>query len=230
MIRRSRINPSLARNLALADRVVVTDSVIDGGRDNECDPGADIHRRLRATIALANPAASIVDPVSALAGPYRGWVRPSDECFSDAGADGLLRQHYFRLPDELPEERILDWLAAVVSRHGRSILRIHGLLSPRGTAQRLLIQGAGHLIGLPYLLSAWPDGLASSGFVVFAVDGVPREHFGCRSPTGFRTATFPSRAEAARQSARYMGQAVLLPAHGLSFDMKYRCHCNPGKG
>jgi G3E family GTPase len=66
------------------------------------------------------------------------------------------------------------WLSMLLNRHGRSILRVKGILNLTGTDYPIAIHGVQHLVHPPVHLRAWPDEDRCSK-IVFIARGIERE-------------------------------------------------------
>jgi G3E family GTPase len=66
------------------------------------------------------------------------------------------------------------WLSMLLNRHGRSILRVKGILNLSGSAYPIAIHGVQHLVHPPVHLSGWPDSDRRSR-IVFIVRGIERD-------------------------------------------------------
>jgi G3E family GTPase len=66
------------------------------------------------------------------------------------------------------------WLSLLLNRHGRSILRVKGILNLSGSAYPIAIHGVQHLVHPPVHLSGWPDSDRRSR-IVFIVRGIERD-------------------------------------------------------
>jgi G3E family GTPase len=161
---------------AVADRLVV--SKIDIAAPEKAT-------RLARLLARINPAAEIVtsgeedeaaaelltrdlhDPASR-AHEVRRWL----EAESLAGDDP--HHHHHHDPDRsrhgdiramvIAEDQPLDWaafglwLAMLLNRHGKEVLRVKGLLRIVGREAPVIVQGVQHTIHKPVHLDKWPDG------------------------------------------------------------------------
>jgi G3E family GTPase len=66
------------------------------------------------------------------------------------------------------------WLSMLLNRHGRSILRVKGILSLSGVDYPVAIHGVQHLVHPPVHLPEWPDQDRRSR-IVFIVRGIERK-------------------------------------------------------
>lgn len=67
------------------------------------------------------------------------------------------------------------WLSMLLHRHGRSILRVKGLLDVEGSEAPVAIHGVQQLVHMPTHLSAWPDARDRRSRLVFITRGLAPE-------------------------------------------------------
>lgn len=176
-----RDHPEPAKQVALADRIVLTKMDLASSREEE---------EIRATIALLNPAVSVrptvmgkVSPEELLGGGTlddgaRGariseWLARAEE--GAAEREGVLRaggaRHggvatfVVRLPGPVATPRFLSWFSALTSREGGQILRVKGLLQTTDDARPLVVQSVQWILCPTSRLDDWPGEDRSSRLV-----------------------------------------------------------------
>jgi G3E family GTPase len=159
--------PEATHQLTAADRVVLTKADL-------VEPASIA--ALIARVRALNPFAAIDvanAPAFSPAGLFDGAGEPR------AAQPGDLLPHHrsayrsFALGFEQPLDwgRFSLWLAALLNRHGRSVLRFKGILQLRGNARPIVIHGVQHLMSPPRHLDRLPQGQRGST-MVFIVDGL----------------------------------------------------------
>ncbi len=158
-------HPELARQAAMADRLIVT-------KTDMADP-APLHARLQRL----NPSARTVTAVQGAVDPE--WFTGSGRWSADAMPPDLgpgRRHgsiHAFCLTRDapLPWSAFGLWFSLLTHRHGAKLLRVKGLLNVMGSGTPVAIHAVQHVIHEPEHLPAWPDADRRSR-LVFIVDGV----------------------------------------------------------
>jgi G3E family GTPase len=203
------------RQAALADRLALTKTDLATQAEVEA---------VRTRIASVNPAAPVIDTHAApnlwdalmgtdasdpqrMADEARLWLArlpaapsPVFEFSPGAAAEPThsMRSFAVRFEQEIDWTAFAVWLSAMVHRHGRSLLRIKGLLNIPGSPGPIVLNAVQNFIHPPQHLESWPDGDRSSR-LVFIVDGLEPEAVR-RSLLEFVEAATPMAAE--RQSIR----------------------------
>jgi G3E family GTPase len=182
-------NPESVKQVAVADRIVLTKTdLADGAQNRELkaalkrlNPTAPI---LDATIPLAPDdlmAADVYDPARKTA-EVRRWL---DEEAHRAAADGDHGHDPNRHDRDirafcLTFEQPLDWtlfgiwLSMLLHAHGERVLRVKGILNVLGLATPVVIHGVQHVIHPPVHLDAWPSADRRSR-IVFIVRGLEQK-------------------------------------------------------
>ncbi len=170
-------HPEAARQIALADRLVVTKADLVSAATTarvraalrRCNPSAPIEiGRCGSADAAALLPARFLDPTDAAA-PARargGWFAAPAEDAADP--DHLGATHAVALSADRPLHwRAFEaWLREIRIAHAAQLLRVKGLLDIAGTAGPVLIQGVGHVVQAPVALAHWPDQDRRSRLVV----------------------------------------------------------------
>jgi G3E family GTPase len=160
------------------------------------------HDVLRRHLRKINPAAEIManvevkerDPLLLSAGLHEStpeseaerWIRdfaqptrPEDEG-TDIHAEDADSEHHGVTSFCLVFDHQIDWtafglwLSMLLNRHGRSILRVKGILNLSGSAYPIAIHGVQHLVHPPVHLFGWP-GSDRRSRIVFIVRGIERD-------------------------------------------------------
>lgn len=173
-------HPELARQAAMADRLIVT-------KTDMAQPAQVT--QLYARLKQLNPSAMIVYAV-------QGAVDPDQLVGQDAGgsearlvearrwaaeatpANSATRHgaiHSFCLTREapLPWSAFGLWFSLLVHRHGTKLLRVKGLLNVAGSDTPVAIHAVQHVIHAPEHLPAWPaeDRRSRLVFIVSGLEG-----------------------------------------------------------
>jgi G3E family GTPase len=168
--------PEWARQVAFADRVVVT-------KTDLAPPEA--LAGLATRVAALNPGATLLwsgteplDP-DAVLGPGAshpagdgGWRRLGAAAGRVARGEHALGIQSFVVRRERPLSRstLGRWLSELTERHGERLLRIKGLVDVDGAGGPLLVQAVQHRLYPPARLPAWPEGRRETR-VVFIGEG-----------------------------------------------------------
>ncbi|WP_296019692.1 GTP-binding protein [uncultured Agrobacterium sp.] len=173
-----------ARQVAVADRLVITKSDI---------AGPEATQELISTLSIMNPTASIEisDPSNAAASliltedihdltarpaDVRRWIaaeRYHDHAHAtvqNVNMHGAIRSVSVTTPNPISWPRFSTWLSLLVNRHGEKLLRVKGIIAVEGHSTPVVIHGVQHLIHKPVHLSEWPDGTKGC-VLVFITDG-----------------------------------------------------------
>lgn len=101
---------------------------------------------------------------------------------ANAHHDGALDHRHthgirsFALMDEIPWPlgRLEGWLRALLTDHGRDILRIKGLIHVEGMGRPAVIHGVQHVLHSPIVLARWPSSDTTTR-LVFITRGIGRD-------------------------------------------------------
>jgi G3E family GTPase len=167
------------RQAATADRLVIT-------KADMADAGAVAALRVR--LAALNPTARIIDAHAAgfdpcrlilegLADPatklaeIRHWLHQPGTSPHDHGAHGARIQSFsLRVEEQIDWTAFGVWLTALLHRHGKSVLRVKGLLNVPDARGPIVLHGVQHVIHAPVHLDAWPDADMASRLVFVVQD------------------------------------------------------------
>ena len=166
------------RQVAIADHLLLTKTDLSDFEQVET-----LSRRL----ALLNPRALIqpviqgsVDPEIIFTGdehtaPFGGLVIRLDG-LADASSQTNGHAHRvatmaLQFAEPLPYATLRDWLAQLVTDHGRHLLRVKGIVAIRGQDRPIAVHGVQHQFHPPQFLAAWPPNLTQST-LVFILDGL----------------------------------------------------------
>ncbi|TCJ14719.1 GTP-binding protein [Parasulfuritortus cantonensis] len=175
------LHPEARRQVALADRLVVTKTD---------QANADAVAALRGRLAELNPIApilTVVDgaaPVAALLGgadtarTLPSW-RPADDlrpsrllgAATGAAHAGAIRSFVLDLAGPLDRPLVEAALARLAAVHGERMLRMKAIVQFADTARPSVLHGVRHLLSPAVELPAWPDQDRRSRFV-FIVSGL----------------------------------------------------------
>lgn len=169
--------PESARQIALADRLVVAKS--------DLLPPAERGRRLtalHAALRAANPTAPILDGAAGECGPpeFLGTALPSlsrsrkgpGEDLRHPGLTHGVQAFAFRAAEPIAPAAFARFLSALGSLLGPGLLRFKGLFALADRPETpVLVDGVQHVFHAPRALEGWPDSDRASRAVV-VVDGV----------------------------------------------------------
>jgi len=163
-------HPEAVRQATVADRIVVTKA--------DLVPPNQVTRVIQHVRSL-NPFADIV---------VAGTLEFRRSALFDAASErretwsseevpthrSTYRTFALAIEQPLDWARFSLWLAALLNRHGRSLLRFKAILELRGTSRPVVIHGVQHLMFPPRHLDRLPDGQRGSN-LVFIVDAMDPE-------------------------------------------------------
>jgi G3E family GTPase len=162
----SRAQPEWAKQVAVADHIVVTKTDIVTSEAllpqlRAINPGAALHEAIDLDVA------GLLDEPD-VAGEAIAWTTPRlrAESAHEAGV------HSFCIVFDRP----VDWVTMGIwlTMHGERVLRVKGLLDVAGAAHPVVINGVQHVMHRPLHLDAWPDADRRSR-LVFIVRDLPRD-------------------------------------------------------
>ena len=162
-------NPEFARQVAVADRLVLTKTDIASGAER--GRSLELIRRINAGALLFEAVSGQVEP-GALLDPkdMQGDARTAgiERWFAVGSGDGPDHENHGRHRDDvrayclvhdrpLPWYRLGQWLESVVSLRGDQLLRIKGLVNVEGESVPVAVHGVRHVLHPPVRLECWPD-------------------------------------------------------------------------
>ena len=175
-------HPEVARQAAIADRLIITKTDLAGAGDVA---------RLRHKLRQLNPAAPVAEAVlgavdpDILIGPdihaaetrmteARHWMQ--GEGAWPPGADGsrhggAITSFCLRLPGPLDWHSFGLWFSMLAHRHGDKLLRVKGILQVEDSETPVAIHAVQHVIHAPEHLPDWPDAERGSR-IVFITQGL----------------------------------------------------------
>lgn len=163
-------HPEVARQVMVADRIVVTKADL---------VSPDQVTRVIDEVRLLNPLADIAVASASVFGhsslfdvsSQRNEARWGDRTPAHGSA---YRSFALTIEQPLDWARFSLWLAALLNRHGQSVLRFKAILELCGTSRPVVIHGVQHLMFPPRHLERLPEGQRGSN-LVFIVDAVDRK-------------------------------------------------------
>jgi G3E family GTPase len=204
-------NPESVKQVAVADRVVLTKADLAG--DAKVGELKTALRRLNPTAPIVDAATDPLAPDDLMAADVYDPARRSlevrrwlDEAAHRAVPGGLQHGHDPNRHDRdihafcLTFDRPLDWtlfgiwLSMLLHAHGERVLRVKGILNVLGLATPVVIHAVQHVVHPPAHLERWPDADRRSR-IVFIVRGLEQKAI-ARS-----LAAFSRQAEAAAPAA-----------------------------
>lgn len=162
------------RQIALADRLILTKTdLVRDSQDIEI-----VRRRIRALNAAAPMTTSNggeVDPGFLLA-PAPERRSATIEAWLDGESSGVHEQSQvssesIRLPVPLHWSTAARTLDLLFATHGRTLLRVKGVLNVRGSDRPVVVHGVQGTFHPPALLETWPEGPRDSR-IVFITHGI----------------------------------------------------------
>ena len=177
-------HPESARQVAVADRIVVTKTDLAGD---------ETVRDLMHLLSSMNPAATLeaIDPrrnaasllltedihdLDARGREVRRWIsaeRFHDHAHAPAGdvnRHGTITATAITASHALSWPRFASWLSMLVNRHGERILRLKGIVEIEGQDAPVVVHGVQHLIHKPTHFNHWPQGRRQT-VLVFITEG-----------------------------------------------------------
>jgi G3E family GTPase len=169
----SRQQPEWAKQVAVADRIVLTKTDIASaaaliGGLRAINPGASLHEAIAPDLDVA---ALLAEPD--LAADASAWASPAARFAAEPAHEAAV--HSFCMVFDHPVDWVTlgIWLSMLLHAHGERVLRVKGLLDVAGAARPVFINGVQHIMHRPLHLDAWPDGDRRSR-LVFIVRDLPR--------------------------------------------------------
>ena len=164
----SRQQPEWAKQVAVADEIVITKTDIVSpdvliGPLRAINPGAVLHCAMELDVAtLLTGPGTRADAIA--------WSTPSPRLQSAPAHEAGV--HSFCMVFDRPIDWVTlgIWLTMLLHAHGERVLRVKGLLDVAGAAHPVFINGVQHVMHQPLHLDAWPDGDRRSRLVFIVRD------------------------------------------------------------
>jgi len=156
--------PEAARQVALADRLVISKSdLVDVA---ELD-------RLRETLTQRNPAAGVT--LTDRASPEMLFARSRTAAVPPPplGHGGRFCTYQLSWREPVDWASVETWLEGILSARGEDIWRIKGVLNVKGEEQPWLLQSVQHSVYAPQRLQRWPLGTPHTE-ITFVAQHFPR--------------------------------------------------------
>ncbi|TCT07159.1 G3E family GTPase [Tepidamorphus gemmatus] len=162
------------RQAAVADHLVITKTDITTRETID---------RLLSRLAAINPAATVTlaaeEVITAdrllLAEPFdrpaRADIPPPGRNHAHHHHDDRIRAFAVVIDRPIDWTAFGIWLAMLLNRHGRQVLRVKGIINVAGEPNPVAVHGVQHVVHPPVHMRAWPDGDRRSR-IVFIVDGL----------------------------------------------------------
>lgn len=151
----SRTQPVWSRQVALADRIIVTKS--DGVDRTAVHALLDGVNRAALRLDASDPALG----ARALLGLDDAHVFDAARAASGESVhDENVRAFSAELDEPIEGDDLVAWLDTLVAVHGQRLLRLKGLVNVAGEARPLVVHAAQHFKATPRLLDCWPRGEA----------------------------------------------------------------------
>jgi len=184
-----QLHPEWMAQVTSADRLVLGKTDLISDRDHEA-----LEKRLRlinpAAVIMANSEVRPGDPILLSAGLHGirpdleagRWIQNLESTNQESHPHANHHDsehsdvHSFCIVfDEQINWTVFGlWLSMLLNRHGRSILRVKGILNLSGVDFPVAIHGVQHLVHPPVHLPEWPDEDRRSR-IVFIVRGIERK-------------------------------------------------------
>ncbi|MFO1085692.1 MAG: GTP-binding protein [Reyranellaceae bacterium] len=173
-------HPECARQVAVADRLVLTKTDIAEAED--VTSLVSRLRNLNPSAPLWLAAQSPLDADSLLSHDLfatAGRNEAARELFaaeleidrSSGRHDNAIRAFALVLDGPIDWTRFGLWFSMLLNRHGDHVLRVKGILNVAGSPAPVALHGVQHLVHPPIHMAAWPDADRRSR-LVFIVDGL----------------------------------------------------------
>ena len=172
------------KQVALADRLVVTKSDLVGGKQlaalmnrlREINPKAPVKIALNGEVELSFLVDVGLRRANARLEEVERWLGAGEE--DEHGHahrhDEAVQNFVLRFDQPLPWEAFTQCLEVLTALRGPDLLRVKGLVNVAGKAGPMVVQGVQHLFHPPLELAAWP-GPDRTTRLVFITRGIPRE-------------------------------------------------------
>lgn len=155
LIRRLRLLNPAAPIIAAAHGAVAPSVLFDAGLYNPADKSPDVRRWLNEA-AYCDAAESGHDHEGEAAGhPDHGHA--PEHLGGVPGHDRRIAAFCLVVEEPMGWEAFLDFVDALISQHGESVLRLKGLLNIRESEVPLVVHGVQHLFHPVVPLTHWPD-------------------------------------------------------------------------
>jgi len=176
-------HPEVARQAAIADRLIVTKTDL---------APAHAVARLRQKLHWLNPAAPVVEAVLGVVDPdilighdihaaetrmmeARHWMQGDGAWPQGGHTDGTaITSFCLRLHDKLDWSAFGLWFSMLAHRHGEKLLRVKGILHVEDSETPVAIHAVQHVIHAPEHLPEWPDAERGSR-IVFITQGLEQD-------------------------------------------------------
>ena len=206
-------HPEAQRQLALADRVVITK--VDLATPAEIAATDALVARLNPGVAAIHSGAAGLAPAALLADVEHDpgatlpqalrWLREPLRHGAAPDAGGLQSFSWLRF-EALDWTVFGIWLTMLLHAHGTRILRVKGLLHVAGAAGPVAVHGVQHVVHPPLHLARWREDARLSR-LVFIVDGLPEARIR-RSLDAFMHLADPGRTRPVRSKAVGAGAMI----------------------
>ncbi|MBN8994982.1 MAG: GTP-binding protein [Rhizobiales bacterium] len=182
-----RRHPESVRQLALADRVILTKTDIATAEEVEetrraaaaINPGTRLSEGPLTQDAVGSLLEAAEGDAESRLNAVRAWLDAFER--NDVpvhgrrdGAASDLRSLALDVREPLDWNAFGVWLSALLHRHGRRILRTKGILDVSDAAGPVILQAAESVIHPPVHMGAWPDDARGSR-IVFITRGLDPE-------------------------------------------------------
>ena len=158
------------RQAALADTIILTKNDLADGA-----PCREAIRRLNPRARLIEATHGDADPDDVLGSRAAMDAVSLGDNGDHSHGHGRIVSVTMRGGPTLAWDHVRQAVAALVERHGDSLLRVKGLLAVEGMEGPVLVDGVQHLFHRPRPLEAWPRGVAAPFLVGIAEDVEPED-------------------------------------------------------
>ena len=175
------------KQAAVADRLLITKTDLASEtqiaalreRLGAINPAAPIHAIVQGKVDPETLfGAGLYDPATKTPDVAR-WLR--EEAYGAESAHGHHRHDVNRHDDRIRSfcltadeplswDAFADWMDALISVHGESLLRVKGILNIVDTPNPVVIHGVQHIFHPPAMLDSWPDADRRSRIVLITRD------------------------------------------------------------
>ena len=171
--------PEVVRQIAVADRIVVTKTDLADPASLLCridalNPGAPVIVARRGAIdpaavlhaGLFNPASKSPD--------VAGWLHAEAHAHHHHDHDERVTSFCLTFDRPLHWQGMGLWLEMLIQTRGKDLLRVKGILNLAGQDRPVAIHAVQHVLHPPALLTAWPEGDPRTSRIVFITQDLPR--------------------------------------------------------
>ena len=150
-------HPEAARQIAFADRIVLTKIALAGAADDLMARICGVNAMVPIIEAAHVEAAMLLEDAPAT-------MAKEIPAFHGHASD--IKAHCLAIAEPLDWQGLVRWLDALTSLRGADMLRIKGIVRARGQDRPIAVNGVHHVLHPPEVLERWPDDRPETRLVV----------------------------------------------------------------